>query len=46
VVSTQPASGGEPDRISQLERLAELHRTGALTDAEFEEQKRRVLDEP
>jgi Short C-terminal domain len=37
------AFGG--DRISQLERLAKLHEEGALTDQEFEAEKRRVLGE-
>jgi uncharacterized membrane protein YhaH (DUF805 family) len=31
------------DPISQLERLAKLHRDGALTDAEFEQQKAVLL---
>ena len=35
-----------PDSISALERLAALHRAGALTDAEFAAEKRRVLGEP
>ena len=35
---------GGGDRISQLERLAKLHDEGALTDAEFEAEKRRVLE--
>lgn len=34
------APGG--DRISQLERLAELHRSGALGDAELAEEKERI----
>lgn len=34
-----------PDQIDALERLARLHQSGALTDAEFAEQKRRVLRE-
>jgi hypothetical protein len=37
-------SGGADDAIGKLERLAALHASGALTDAEFAEQKRRVLD--
>jgi hypothetical protein len=45
VVSTQKAAAGQPDPISQLERLAALHQSGALTDAEFERQKQRILDE-
>jgi hypothetical protein len=39
------AGGGQPDPIEQLEKLAELHKSGALTDEEFEQQKRRVLGE-
>jgi hypothetical protein len=45
VVRTQGASAGQPDPISQLEKLAELRKSGALTDAEFEQQKQRVLGE-
>jgi hypothetical protein len=37
------ASGGD-DTIGKLERLAALRASGALTDAEFEEQKRRLLE--
>jgi hypothetical protein len=38
-------SGGvADDTISKLERLAALRASGALTDAEFEAQKRRLLD--
>ena len=33
------------DLTSRLERLAALHRQGALTDAEFAEAKRRVIAE-
>jgi putative oligomerization/nucleic acid binding protein len=43
VVSTQNAAAAQPDPISQLERLAALRQSGALTDAEFEQQKRRIL---
>jgi hypothetical protein len=39
------AGGGQPDPIEQLERLAELRKSGALTNEEFEQQKRRVLGE-
>lgn len=39
------AGSGQPDPIDQLEKLAELHKSGALTDEEFEQQKRRVLGE-
>jgi len=37
----QPAAA--PDPISQLERLQRLRESGTLTEAEFEEQKRRIL---
>jgi hypothetical protein len=47
VVRTQGAGagGGQPDPIEQLEKLAELRKSGALTDEEFAQQKRRVLGE-
>jgi putative oligomerization/nucleic acid binding protein len=46
VVSAQGATAGQSDpTISQLEELAELRKSGALTDAEFEQQKRRILGE-
>jgi hypothetical protein len=35
------ASGG--DSVAELERLAKLRESGALTDAEFEQQKARIL---
>ncbi|MDD7968320.1 SHOCT domain-containing protein [Actinomycetospora lemnae] len=38
-----PPAGGGGDTISQLKELAELRSQGVLTDAEFEEQKRRIL---
>jgi hypothetical protein len=31
------------DPYARLERLGELHRTGVITDAEFEDQKRKIL---
>ncbi len=34
-----------PDPLEQLERLALLHQHGALTDAEFDEQKSKLLDQ-
>jgi hypothetical protein len=34
----------EPDLAESLDRLAKLHRTGELTDAEFAEAKQKVLD--
>jgi hypothetical protein len=46
VVRTPEAVTGQQDPVSQLERLAALHQSGALTDAEFEQQKRRILGEP
>jgi hypothetical protein len=33
--------GGNP--LEQLDKLAKLHNSGALTDAEFEAEKRRIL---
>lgn len=46
----QAAHGAEPagaddaeDRIAQLERLAKLRESGALTEAEFEAEKGRIL---
>jgi type II secretory pathway component PulM len=39
-----PAAGGISDSaIQQLQKLAELKSQGILTDAEFEEQKRKLL---
>jgi len=41
-----PAAGGpgaEADPIAQIERLADLHRRGALTDAEFAAAKAKLL---
>jgi hypothetical protein len=45
----QPAASGAPatgteSRITELERLARLHDTGALTDAEFAAEKAAVRD--
>lgn len=37
-----PSGGGE-DPLEQLERLAKLRDSGALTDAEFEQQKAKIL---
>lgn len=36
-----PPAGG--DRVAQLERLAALRSSGALTEEEFEAEKRRLL---
>jgi hypothetical protein len=30
--------------VDQLKELAELHRSGALTDAEFSDMKKKLLD--
>ena len=38
-------AGAGGDRISQLERLARLREQGALTEAEFQAEKARVLGE-
>ncbi len=46
---TQPATAGAPaaptgdPRVTELERLAGLHNSGALTDEEFAAEKARVL---
>jgi hypothetical protein len=37
-----PAAGGK-DTVAELERLAKLRDSGALTDAEFEQQKAKIL---
>ena len=37
------AGGGDADSLARLERLAELHDRGVLTDAEFAEQKQELL---
>jgi hypothetical protein len=37
------AAGGGGDAVAELERLVKLRDSGALTDAEFEQQKARVL---
>lgn len=37
------AGGAEDDRVAQLERLARLKQSGALTDQEFEREKARIL---
>ncbi len=41
--AAQPAA--DDDALSKLERLAKLHEAGALTDAEFETEKRQLLGE-
>ena len=39
-----PSSGSPPTLIEQIERLARLRDSGALTEAEFQEQKRQLLE--
>ncbi len=39
--ATAPSAGG--DHLADLERLAKLRDSGALTDAEFEQQKAKIL---
>jgi hypothetical protein len=38
-----PADDTMSDKLAQLKQLGELKTQGVLTDAEFEEQKRRIL---
>ena len=38
-----PAPAVQGDHIAELERLAKLRDSGALTDAEFEQQKAKIL---
>jgi hypothetical protein len=42
VPAPAPPSGGD-DHLAELERLAKLRDSGALTDAEFEQQKAKIL---
>jgi putative oligomerization/nucleic acid binding protein len=39
----QPAVPSTGNPLDQLDKLAQLHNSGALTDAEFEAEKRRIL---
>src|SRR4051794_19898524 len=40
----QPAPpAAEPDRLTQLKELGELHQAGVLSDAEFANEKARIL---
>ena len=43
---TVAPAGGEGDRIAKLRTLAELRKSGALTEQEFEREKARLLGEP
>jgi hypothetical protein len=38
-----PAAPQPPDYVVELERLAQLHEQGAITDAEFEAKKHQLL---
>jgi hypothetical protein len=42
--SAPPSTGSPPTLIEQIERLARLRDSGALTEAEFQEQKRQLLE--
>ncbi|BBX45281.1 SHOCT domain-containing protein [Mycobacterium cookii] len=44
VTSTPHQPGGEGVRLERLKTIAALRDSGALTDAEFESEKRRILD--
>lgn len=39
------AGAGAPDPVDQIARLAELHESGALSDAEFADAKKRLLED-
>ena len=43
--AAQPQAAGGDERVAQLERLAKLKESGALTDTEFEREKARILGE-
>lgn len=43
--ASTPSSAPAGDSLDQLAKLGKLHATGALTDAEFAEQKQRILGE-
>ena len=44
VEPTQPAPSSMDDRLAQLKQLGELKTQGVLSDAEFEQQKSRILN--
>jgi hypothetical protein len=44
-VAPSAATGGADDHVAQLERLAKLRDSGALTEQEFEREKARILGE-
>ena len=41
---SQPVSSSMEDRLAQLQQLGELKAQGVLSDAEFEQQKSRILN--
>jgi putative oligomerization/nucleic acid binding protein len=41
--ASAPQAGSGGDRIQQLKDLAQLKESGVLTDAEFEQEKARIL---
>jgi hypothetical protein len=43
--SVPAAPGGSVDQVERLQKLADLHDRGVLTDAEFADQKAKVLSE-
>jgi RND superfamily putative drug exporter len=45
IATTPPtAAEGDHDVVDELSRLADLHKSGALTDAEFAQAKKRILE--
>ena len=40
----EPAAGGMDDTLAQLKQLGELKSQGVLTEAEFQQQKSRILN--
>ena len=40
-----PTPPSSPDAASRLQKLTELHSSGALTDAEYESKRQQILDE-
>jgi hypothetical protein len=44
--AAEPAPASDPmqDKLAQLKQLGELHAQGVLTDAEFEQQKAKILN--
>jgi hypothetical protein len=45
IETSQPDSIGTSDIVSSLERLANLHESGVLSDAEFQRAKAAILDQ-